>query len=169
MTDAPSQPRAAVFLDRDGTLIVDRGYLAEPDGVEFLPGALEGLRRLAQAGFPLVIASNQSGIGRGLFEPEALDAVHARLEALLADAGLRLAGTYYCPHAPSDGCSCRKPAPGMLLRAAEELDLALDRSWIVGDKASDVEAGRRAGCRGVQLGETAPDLLAASAIIMSDH
>lgn len=138
--------RAAVFLDRDGTIIVDDGYLADPSRVRLVEGAADALRSLAARGALLVVVSNQSGIARGYFERAALDAVHARMTELLEAEGIRLHASYYCEHGPDDGCACRKPLPGMLLRAAEEHDIDLAASVMIGDKPSDVEAGRAAGC-----------------------
>src|SRR5262245_492570 len=143
--NVPSLQRAA-FLDRDGTLIQDRGYLGDPDDVELLPGAAELLRGLKENGFLLVIVSNQSGVGRGLFDLRAMEAVHKRCVELLAAEGICLDGAYYCTHAPSDDCECRKPRPGLLYRAARELGIDLSTSVVVGDKESDVEAGKAGGC-----------------------
>jgi histidinol-phosphate phosphatase family protein len=142
---------AAVLVDRDGTVIEDVGYPREPERVALLPGAAEALRAFAAAGLKVVVVSNQSGIGRGLITRAEAAAVHERFVELLADEGVELAGAYYCPHAPDDGCDCRKPAPGLLLRAADELGLDLGRSVMVGDKEADVEAGRRAGARTVRF------------------
>ena len=138
----------ALFLDRDGTLIVDVGYPRDPAQVELLPGAVASLRDL-ERDWALVIVSNQSGIGRGLISPAQAEAVDARVRELFAAAGISFAGVYYCPHAPDAGCACRKPRPGMLEQAAREHDLDLAASVIVGDKPSDVEAGRAVGARGV--------------------
>jgi D-glycero-D-manno-heptose 1,7-bisphosphate phosphatase len=137
--------RRALFVDRDGTLIVDVGYPRDPAGVEPLPGAISALREL-QAHFALVIISNQSGIGRGLITEAEARAVHDRVVDVFGRAGVGFAGAYYCPHAPDAGCPCRKPAPGLLLDAARELALDLASSVMVGDKGSDVLAGRAAGC-----------------------
>jgi D-glycero-D-manno-heptose 1,7-bisphosphate phosphatase len=144
--------RAAVFLDRDGTLIEDPGFLADPSGVAFLDGALDALRRLREGGFALVVVSNQSGIARGLIAADDAEAVHRRFVHALADEGLALDDVRYCPHGPDDACTCRKPLPGLIVGAADALGLDLDRSFMVGDKADDVEAGRRAGCHTIQLG-----------------
>ena len=116
-----------------------------------IPGAAAGLAELARSGFKVVVVSNQSGIGRGLVTPEEAEAVHDRFVAVLADLGVRIDGAYYCPHAPDEGCVCRKPSPELLLQAAEHLDLDVGRSFMVGDKPSDVETGRRAGCATVLL------------------
>ena len=135
----------ALFLDRDGTLIVDVGYPKDPAHVELIPGAADALRRL-QEDWALVVISNQSGIGRGLITEAQAAAVHERFVALFAEAGVRFAACYYCPHAPDAACACRKPAPGLLRDAAKELQLDLAQSVILGDKPSDLEAGRAAGC-----------------------
>jgi D-glycero-D-manno-heptose 1,7-bisphosphate phosphatase len=141
--------RAAVLLDRDGTLIVDRDYLSDPAGVELLPGAAAGLRKLRDLGLALVVVTNQSGIGRGLFDEAALAAVHDRLTTLLAAEGVRLDGIYHCPHAPADDCACRKPRTELALRAARDLGLDLARAFVVGDKRADVELGRALGVPGI--------------------
>jgi len=143
---ATAARRPAVFLDRDGTLIEDTHYPRDPRRVRLLPGAAEALRELGRRGFLLVVVSNQSGLGRGLVTAEEARAVAARVEECLRAGGAGVHASYYCPHAPWDGCRCRKPSPGMLLRASAELGIDLPRSFLVGDKASDVEAGRRAGC-----------------------
>jgi D-glycero-D-manno-heptose 1,7-bisphosphate phosphatase len=141
--------RPAVFLDRDGTLMVERGYLSDPEGVELLPGVPEGLRRLRAAGFALVVVSNQSGIGRGLFTLAQAHATMARLRLLLRARGAEPDAVWFCPHAPAAACACRKPGTALLERAAEDLGLSLKDSVMVGDKALDAETGRRAGGRGV--------------------
>jgi len=135
----------ALLLDRDGTLIVDVGYPRDPALVEPLPGAIEALRELQQT-FALVIISNQSGIGRGLITEAEAKAVHDRVVEVFAAGGVRFAGSYYCLHAPEAGCRCRKPAPGLILDAARDLGLELASSVMIGDKPSDLEAGRAAGC-----------------------
>lgn len=144
----------ALLLDRDGTLIVDVGYPRDPALVEPLPGAIDALRELGQR-FALVIVSNQSGIGRGLITEAEARAVHDRVVAVFAAGGVRFAGAYYCPHAPDAGCPCRKPLPGLVHDAARELDLDLAASVLVGDKPSDLEAGRAAGVG--QLVQLGPD------------
>jgi D-glycero-D-manno-heptose 1,7-bisphosphate phosphatase len=148
----------SVFLDKDGTLIEDVPYNVDPARVRLAPGAGDGLRALAAAGYRLVVVSNQSGVARGLFPESALAAVERRLRELLAGHGAALGGFYYCPHYPGGsvtayavGCECRKPRPGLIVRAATELGIDAGRSWMVGDILDDVEAGRRAGCRTVLL------------------
>ncbi|MEJ7598268.1 MAG: HAD family hydrolase [Kofleriaceae bacterium] len=144
--------KPALFLDRDGTLIVDTGYPRDPALVKPLPGAIDVLREL-QRTYPLVIISSQSGIGRGLITEIEARAVHERVIQVFLRGGVRFAGAYYCPHAPDAGCACRKPSPGLLHDAARELGLDLAGSTMIGDKASDVEAGRAAGCqRSIRFG-----------------
>jgi D-glycero-D-manno-heptose 1,7-bisphosphate phosphatase len=145
----------AVFLDRDGTLLDELGYLRRPEDVRLLPGAAEGVRLINRAGWLAVVVTNQSGLARGLFDERELRAVHARLAAELVRADARLDAILYCPHHPEEGepplrsaCDCRKPAPGLLLEAARRLGLDLAASWIVGDSLHDLEAGRRAGLAG---------------------
>jgi D-glycero-D-manno-heptose 1,7-bisphosphate phosphatase len=141
-----------VFVDRDGTVVVDRGYLADPEGIELLPGAGTALQRLDRAGFALVLITNQSGVGRGFFSTADLDRQHRRLQRLLEPYGVTFARIEVCPHRPDAGCDCRKPAPGMILRAARDLGLDLGASFVIGDKDSDTEAGHRAGCTSVGIG-----------------
>jgi histidinol-phosphate phosphatase family protein len=143
----PAAGRRAVFLDRDGTLNREIGYIGDPADLELLPGVGAALRRLAAAGLDLVVVSNQSAIGRGVLPAEAIAAVNARLVAFLAAEGVALAGFYVCPHAPDAGCDCRKPEPGLILRARDELGLDLAASWLVGDSAKDVAAARASGVR----------------------
>ncbi|WP_019832298.1 D-glycero-alpha-D-manno-heptose-1,7-bisphosphate 7-phosphatase [Sphingomonas sp. PR090111-T3T-6A] len=141
--------RPAVLLDRDGTIIVERDYLSDPALVELETGAVEGLRALAEAGFVLAVLTNQSGIGRGYFDLMAAKAVNARVAELLAAEGIVIAGWYLCPHAPDEECDCRKPRPGMARQAAEELGLDLARSWVIGDKSSDVGLADAVGARSI--------------------
>lgn len=149
MNAGPVNGRPAVFLDRDGTIIEDLGYLSDPADVRLLPGVGAALRLLAEGGFLLVIVTNQSGVGRGMFDRASVDRVNARLAETLRREGVALDGVYVCPHGPEDDCACRKPAPGLMLEAARALGIDLEASYMVGDKASDAEAGRRAGCRGI--------------------
>jgi histidinol-phosphate phosphatase family protein len=137
----------AVFLDRDGTVIVDRGYLSDPAGVAFEPGAVEALRRFHNAGFSLFFVSNQSGIGRGLMTREQSEAVHQRVLELLAEEGIPIAGSYICPHAPWDHCQCRKPSPVLLRQAQTEHPTDFSQSFVIGDKKTDVDLGKATGCR----------------------
>ena len=144
--------RPALFMDRDGCLIEEMGYINHPSRVRVLPRTPEAIARLNAAGIAAVMATNQAGIARGYFSNETLAAVNAELERQLGALGARLDGLYVCTHHPTAGeppyretCECRKPKPGLLLRAAAELGLDLSRSIMVGDKPSDVEAGQAAG------------------------
>jgi histidinol-phosphate phosphatase family protein len=141
--------RPAAFLDRDGAVIRERHYLHDPELVELLPGAAQGLRRLRELGLALVLVTNQSGVARGYFGLEAVAAVHARLAEMLAKEGVALDGVYFCPHGPEDGCGCRKPEPGLALQAERDLGLDLARSFVIGDKCSDVDFGRGIGARSI--------------------
>lgn len=137
--------RPWLLLDRDDTILDDPGYLKDPEKISFLPGAVEGLRLFYSAGWPLVVVTNQSGIGRGYFGLAEVKAVHDRFEQLLLAEGVRLAGIYLCPHAPEANCLCRKPARGLADKASEVLGLELHDSVMVGDKPSDIALGRAIG------------------------
>ena len=146
--------RPAVFLDKDGTLVEDVPYSVDPSRARLMPGSGPALRSLAAGGYRLVVVSNQSGVARGLFPEPALDVVERRLRELLHAEDVELDAFRYCPHLVTGSvrryaiaCDCRKPAPGLLLRASVDLRLDLRRSWMVGDILDDVEAGRAAGCR----------------------
>jgi D-glycero-D-manno-heptose 1,7-bisphosphate phosphatase len=148
--------RPAVFIDRDGTLTEEVGYVNHPDRLRLLPRAAEAIRRLNAAGVPAVVVTNQAGIARGYFSEDVLRAVNETLSAQLARAGARLDGVYACLHHPSEGdtpyraqCECRKPKPGLLLRAGGELGLDLGRSTMVSDKASDLIPARAVGAAAV--------------------
>lgn len=149
---APFSGRPALFMDRDGCLIEEMGYINHPSRVRVLPRTPEAIARLNAAGIAAVMATNQAGIARGYFSTKTLAAVNAELERQLGALGARLDALYVCTHHPTAGeppyretCECRKPKPGLLLRAAAELSLDLSRSIMVGDKPSDVEAGQAAG------------------------
>jgi D-glycero-D-manno-heptose 1,7-bisphosphate phosphatase len=154
----PERPlrRPAAFLDRDGVVNVDHGYVFRRESFEFVPGVLEGARRLFELGYTLVIVTNQSGIGRGLYTEQDFHGLSTWMSGVFAAEGAPLAGVFFCPHHPTDAigayrrhCTCRKPAPGMLLTAAAELELDLPASAMFGDRDSDLEAARAAGvsCR----------------------
>jgi D-glycero-D-manno-heptose 1,7-bisphosphate phosphatase len=138
-------PRRFVVLDRDGTLIVERHYLADPELVELVPGAAEGLRRLRALGLGVIVVTNQSAIERGYLDQARLDLIHDRLRELLAAEGTQLNGIYVCPHLAEHGCRCRKPLPGLLEQAARELQFDLARCFVVGDKPCDIDLGRAVG------------------------
>jgi histidinol-phosphate phosphatase family protein len=142
-------PRPAVFLDRDGTLIKERDYLSDPDGVELEDGAATALLDMQARGLALVLVTNQSGVGRGLFGPEALASVHRRLAELLAREGVVLDGWYVCPHRPEDACGCRKPRPGLVAQAVRDLGVNPSTSFVVGDKMSDVLLAGAIGATGI--------------------
>ena len=138
-------PKKALFLDRDGTIIIDTDYPDDPKKVAFLPGTIEALRMI-QKEYELIVISNQSGVGRGLITPEQFNAVHEQFVKMVKSVNIEITETYYCPHAPEEMCECRKPSPKMILDAAEKHDIDLSSSYMIGDKMSDVIAGRRAGC-----------------------
>jgi len=144
--------KRAVFVDRDGTINEEGGYLFRIEDCRFIPGSLEAIEQLNLAGFLVVVITNQSGIARGYYSEADLDQLHLYMAREIASAGGRIAGWYYCPHHPDypgDGsnCDCRKPMPGMIQRAAHELGIDLASSWMVGDKIADVNAGSAAGCQ----------------------
>jgi D-glycero-D-manno-heptose 1,7-bisphosphate phosphatase len=140
-----------VFLDRDGTLVVERHYLADPARVELVEGAAAALKELAAAGYALVVVTNQSGIARGLYGEAEYRAVQRRIEELLRREGVELDGVYHCPHHPdyTGPCECRKPAPGLFRRAARELGLDVSRSACIGDRIKDVLPARELGCAAI--------------------
>jgi D-glycero-D-manno-heptose 1,7-bisphosphate phosphatase len=140
-----SASKRYVLLDRDGTVIVERNYLSDPDQVELIPGVVDGLRHLSRMGLGLLIVTNQSGIGRGYFDEARLAEIHERMWRMLADRGVALDGIYVCPHTPEDGCACRKPETGMITQAAAQHGFEPAEAFVVGDKASDIELGRRVG------------------------
>lgn len=153
--------KSAVFLDRDGTVIREYGHFWEPNQIQLIPGAAAAVRRLKAAGFLAVLATNQSGIARGIFTEAQFWVGQHRLEELLAAEGVKLDAAYFCPHHPTEGdppyrgpCECRKPKPGMLLQGARECGIDLPRSFMVGDSAVDVGAGRAAGVRTVRVDTT---------------
>lgn len=144
--------RRAVFLDRDGVINVSRfDYVKRWDEFEFIPGVLASLRRLSETPFLLPMVTNQSAIARGLVSDLQVKEIHHRMIQEITAAGGRINGVYCCPHRPDDGCDCRKPKPGLLLRAARELEIDLGGSYCLGDKLSDVEAGTRAGCHSIMV------------------
>lgn len=137
--------RRFVLIDRDGTINVERHYLSDPDQLELLPGAAEGIRRLKAAGYGVCILTNQSGIARGYFDMERLDQIHRRLSEMLAREGAAIDGIYICPHGPQDKCVCRKPLPGMIEQAVHDHGFDPARAYVIGDKDVDVDMGRGVG------------------------
>jgi D-glycero-D-manno-heptose 1,7-bisphosphate phosphatase len=150
MNEATTSKRLAL-IDRDGTIILDKVYLSDPDGIEFAPGAIEGLRMLRDVGFALVLVTNQSGIARGYFDVATLGRIHDRLQSMLAAEGLRLTAIYFCPHGPDDGCDCRKPAPGMVKQAMGDLGFRPNEVVFIGDSDADMGAAAAAGVKGVRV------------------
>jgi histidinol-phosphate phosphatase family protein len=150
--------RPALFLDKDGTLVKDVPYNSDPDLIEFSENALEGLKELHSAGFALFVVSNQPGVALGYFKERELSTIRNALREMMRREGLPLEECYFCPHREDATlphyrvpCECRKPSPGMLLAAAREHPIALEKSWMIGDILDDVEAGNRAGCRSILL------------------
>jgi D-glycero-D-manno-heptose 1,7-bisphosphate phosphatase len=170
-----------VILDRDGTIVVDRNYLSDPADLEFEVGAADGLRSMYERGYRLVVITNQSGIGRGLFSLQRLEEIHDRLRQMVESIGVRLEGIYYCPHAPDAGCLCRKPQISLFNQAASELGFAPSSAVVIGDKMSDIEFGHRAGAMTVLVATNSAnlaggpkpdfvvrDLVQAAAVIVTD-
>jgi D-glycero-D-manno-heptose 1,7-bisphosphate phosphatase len=141
----------AVFLDKDGTLILDVPYNVDPALIVLADHCLRGLKQLQDQGYLLVVVSNQTGVALGYFKEAALMAVEQQIKTLLGDAGISLSGFYYCPHHAEDNCDCRKPAPGLLVHAAAELNIDLGVSWMIGDILNDIEAGNAAGCKSILI------------------
>jgi histidinol-phosphate phosphatase family protein len=142
----------AVFLDRDGVLTRERpDYVKTPEELEILAGIEAPLREIKKRGFQIVIITNQSVVGRGLTTHYEMSRIHEKLRAELARLGCKIDGIYYCPHRPDEGCNCRKPEPGLILKASRELGIDTAKSWMIGDKEMDLEAARRAGCRGIRV------------------
>ncbi len=138
----------AIFLDRDGVINVNRDdYVKSWDEFEFLPGVEDAIKKINRSEFALIIITNQSPIGRGIFDHETLDKIHKKMLDSLGGAGCHIDAIYYCPHKPDDGCDCRKPRPGLILRAASDFNIDLKNSWMIGDSDSDLQAGKNAGCK----------------------
>ena len=182
----------AAFLDRDGTIIEDMHYLGDPGAVKLLSGAAAAIESLVEAGYKIVVVTNQSGVARGLFTEETLGLIHAEMRRLVSAGGGRIDAVYYCPYLEGGAVAryavaseLRKPSPGMLLKAAGEMNIDLAASWMIGDSDGDVMAGRSAGCRTIRLatedpsaseepGEdaradfTAADIVAAAEIVLRE-
>jgi D-glycero-D-manno-heptose 1,7-bisphosphate phosphatase len=149
-----------VFVDRDGVINVNRhDYVKTVDEFEFVPGALEGLARLKNAGITAVVVSNQAGVGRGLIDPAELERINEKMRRAVVEHGGEIAGIYYCVHRKDEGCDCRKPGIGLLLQASADMDFPLGDAYFIGDAESDVEAGRKAGCQTIFVltGRTSAD------------
>ena len=139
--------KKAVFMDRDGVIIEQVAYLSSPEQVALIPGAAAALKLIHAHGDAAVVISNQSGVGRGYFTADSVEAAHARIQELLAPYGEKVDAFYFCPHAPEEHCTCRKPQPEMILRAARELGIDVASSLMLGDRMSDLECGVNAGCK----------------------
>lgn len=137
----------AVFLDRDGTIIAEKNYLSQISEVKVLPWVPSAIRQLNQNNFRVIVLSNQSGIGQGFFTQKKVEKINNYLKNLLLKKGAKIDKIYFCPHTPEDGCFCRKPSAGLIYQAQKDFNIALEKSYLVGDKASDIEAGYRAGCK----------------------
>lgn len=171
--------RKAVFLDRDGTINEEREYLSKVEDFALIEGAAEALSLLANAGYLVVVVTNQSGIGRGYYTEEDLENINRHMTAELEKLGAKVDAFYFCPHHPIHGtgkykkeCDCRKPLPGMLLQAAADLGVDLASSWMIGDKKSDLDAGSAAGCRSILVktgyGKTEEPMLPAGFPVADD-
>jgi D-glycero-D-manno-heptose 1,7-bisphosphate phosphatase len=145
-----NSPRV-IFLDRDGVLITDKGYLHKIEDMEILPETISGLVKLRDRGWKFIVITNQSGIGRKMFSEADMNSVHEHISSLLSGYNLTIEKFYFCPHLPEDNCNCRKPRTGLLETAADEFDVALAKSWFIGDKLSDIEAGRRANTKTILM------------------
>lgn len=144
-----------ILLDRDGTIIVDKHYLSDPDEVELFPNSAKGLKVMQDAGYGLIVTTNQSGIGRGYYSEKDMKAVNGRMAELLAERGIEIKAVYFCPHAPDQKCDCRKPAPGMFDQAIAQFGMNPEECFVIGDKLCDVELGmaRKAGAILVRTGK----------------
>lgn len=144
----------AIFLDRDGTIIEDVGYLNNPQDIKFIPGSIEAIKKLNEAGYKVIIITNQAGVARGLIIENMLQTLDKTIQKELLNGGAQIDAIYYCPHHAEHGhypykqeCGCRKPEPGMILKAAKDHNIDLSQSWMIGDKKSDIEAGQAAGTK----------------------
>jgi D-glycero-D-manno-heptose 1,7-bisphosphate phosphatase len=170
-----------VFIDRDGVIkrkAPEGRYICNWSEMELLPGAIDAIAHLNSVGFRVFVVSNQRGVARGMVQESDLQEIHRRLLKTVSQGGGEISGIYYCPHDYSNKCKCRKPSPGMLLQAVREHDLVVDGCWMIGDSESDIEAGRRVGCRTVRILQSqkkaitsadacAPDLKTAANFILS--
>ena len=143
----------AVFIDRDGTINVNVGYIDHPDDFQMYPGVIEGIKLLKKNGYKIIIVTNQSGIGRGYFVKKNLDDIHHKMNHELSENGTTVDAIYYCPHHPDDQCNCRKPKTGLLEQAVKDLNIDIKESFIIGDRMLDMEAGDKIGCNTVLVPE----------------
>lgn len=142
-----------VFIDRDGTINVNVEYLDTPDNFQMYPGVAEGIKKLQDAGFKILVVTNQSGIARGFFTEETLNKIHERMKNELSEKNASIDGLYYCPHHPDDNCDCRKPKTAMFEKAIKDHDVDVSQSFIIGDRMMDVEAGKKIGCKTILVPE----------------
>ncbi len=140
-----------IFVDRDDTIIINKDYLDTPDGIDLLPNAVTGLKAIMDKGYTLIMITNQSGINRGYFTLETLEAIHAKLCGILAEGGVRLEKIYFCPHRPDEHCHCRKPETGMLEQACRDYDIDLEHSAMIGDSEGDMKMAKRFGIKAIQV------------------
>jgi D-glycero-D-manno-heptose 1,7-bisphosphate phosphatase len=149
----PERGKAAVFVDRDGTICFDKHYLADPKELELIPTVTQGIRRLNEAGIPVIVITNQSGIARGFFDEKALARIHAKLGEMLASEHARIDDIFYCPHMPDAGCRCRKPRTGMIEDAAKRHGIDLGQSFVIGDRMMDIEMAHMVKAMGILVPE----------------
>jgi len=166
--------KRAIFLDRDGTIIADKGFVHKKEDVELLPKAAEAIKLANEHNFLVIVVTNQSGVARGYFKEDDVKQLHEYLNQILQTKGARIDAFYYCPHHPDasvktykKACFCRKPEPGLLLKAADDFGINLSESYMIGDSQRDIEAGKKAGCKTILLKTEAKDLLEAVKIIVS--
>jgi len=143
----------AVFIDRDGTINVNSGYISNPDQFKMYPNVAKGIKLLYNEGFKIIIITNQSGIARGYFSKEKLEEIHDKMKKGLSEENVEIDAIYYCPHHPDENCKCRKPKPGLLEQAIKDFDIDVNNSFFIGDRMLDVEAGKKVGCRTVLIPE----------------
>ncbi len=141
----------AVFLDRDETILLDKGYMHDIKDIEFLPNAIEGLKEFQKKDYKLIIVTNQSGIGRGYFKEEKYLLFRDSFHKMLEEKGVHINKEYYCKHPPEENCACRKPNTALLEKAVAENSILVEKSFFIGDKASDIEAGKRIGCKTILI------------------
>ncbi len=147
----------AVFLDRDGTMARDVSYCSRPEDFELFPSTARAVKRFRELGFKVIVVTNQSGVGRGYFSEETLAEIHDKMKKSLAEEGAFVDGIYYCPHHPDDNCNCRKPRLGMIVRAAQDHDIDLGQSFVVGDLTFDIGLGKAAGTQTILVGGSPSD------------
>jgi D-glycero-D-manno-heptose 1,7-bisphosphate phosphatase len=141
----------AIFLDRDGTINVDKGYTHKIEDLKFIPNSVRGLKKLSKSGYKLIVLTNQSGIGRSYYTKEDYFAFRNEMHRKLKEQGVLIIAEYFCPHVSEDNCNCRKPKSGMLEQAAKDFNLDLNQCWVIGDSSRDIQSGKVVGCKAVQV------------------